>query len=359
MVHRRLVLVVTGLLLLGISILRGCGQPPAPSGSSGSNSPTGTAGDADLSQLAGKISIDGSSSLFPVTEAAAEDFQAATKGKVRVTVGEGGTGTGFNVFLRGEVDICDASRPITQKEIDTAKSAGIEYVELPVCFDALTVAVHPSNKLESITTAELKKIWEPEAQDKILRWNQVNPDWPNQKLTLYGAGSSSGTFDYFTGAVTGKARSSRGDYNASEDDNTIVTGIKDDKDALGYLPYAYYAANKGKLKALAVDWDKDDVGPVAPSLENVEAGKYNPFSRPLFLYVNVAAAKRPEVKAFVEYYLKNAKRFAEECKYLPLPADAIPMVQERFAKLETGTGFKGEQEFGLKVQEILQRPPQK
>lgn len=305
------------------------------------------------------VRIDGSSSLFPVTEAAAEDFKAESRGKVRVTVGEGGTGSGFKKFLRSEIDVCDASRPITTEEIATAKEAGIEFIELPVCFDALTIAVHPSNTLDSISTTDLKKMWEPEAQGQIKRWNQVNPEWPDEELVLFGAGSSSGTFEYFTGAVTGKAKSSRGDYTASEDDNVLVQGIAGNKHALGYLPYAYYEPNKDKLKALAIDWDKDELGPVPPSLENVELGKYNPFSRPLFLYVNLKSAERPEVKAFVEFYLKNARKFAEECKYLSLPESAYRLVAERFSRLETGTAFDGKPEFGVRVEDILQRPLKK
>jgi phosphate transport system substrate-binding protein len=354
-------------VVLSVLVLSGCG----PSGDGGSGASKGTVGDksqgadelgeivttGDYSALSGDVKVDGSSSLFPVTEAAAEEFQKATKQKVKVRVGEGGTGSGFKRFLREEIDICDASRPITKDEIETAKSAGIAYIELPVCFDALTVAVHPSNKLESITTTELKKMWDSAAQEVITRWNQVNPAWPDEELALFGAGSASGTFEYFTGAI-GKTRDSRGDYTFSEDDNILVQGIAGNRNALGYLPYSYYEQNKDKLKALAIDWDKDEAGPVAPSLENVEQGKYNPFARPLFLYVNRKSADRPEVKAFVEFYLKNAKLFATEEKYLPLPDSAYTMASDRFEKLETGTGFKGEPEFGLRVEEILQRPPQ-
>lgn len=236
-------------LCLALLATAGCAPATKPtSGTGGSGGKGAASGDAsgsggivakgDYSTLSGTIKIDGSSSLFPVTEAAAEEFQNATKAKVKVTVGEGGTGSGFKKFLRDEIDICDASRPITNEEIETAKKAGIEYIELPVCFDAITVAVHPSNKLESITTPELKKIWEAAAQGTITRWNQVNPEWPDEELALFGAGSASGTFEYFTGAV-GKSKDSRGDYTASEDDNVLVQGIAGNKNALGYLPYSY------------------------------------------------------------------------------------------------------------------------
>jgi phosphate transport system substrate-binding protein len=304
------------------------------------------------------ITIDGSSTLYPVSEAVAEEFQNSTKNNVHVTVGHGGTGSGFKKFGRGEIEICDASRPILQAEIDVLAAAKIEYIEIPVCFDALTVAVHPSNELNSITIAELKKMWEPAAQEKITRWNQINPAWPDAELTLYGAGSDSGTFDYFTEAIVGKAKSSRGDYTPNEDDNALVQGIAGNKHALGYIPFYYYQENTDKLKALAIDWEKDDVGPVPPSLQNVEAGKYNPLSRPLFIYVNRKAAERPEVKAFVEFYLQHARELVTAIKYLPLPDKAYTAGLERFAKLQTGTGFHGKQEIGLSVDEILNRQPE-
>ena len=304
----------------------------------------------------GVINVDGSSTVYLVTEAVAEEFQNASQGNVKVTVGIAGTGGGFKKFCRGEIDVADASRPIMKAEMETAREHGIGYIELPVCFDALTVAVHPSSKLDSITVAELKKIWEPDAQGKITRWNQVNPDWPDEELSLFGAGSDSGTFDYFTEAIVGKAKSSRGDYNSSEDDNSLVTGIAGNKHALGYLPFAYYENNKDKLKALAIDWEKG-AGPVLPALDNVVQGKYNPLSRPLFIYVNKKSAERPEVKGFVEFYLKNAAQLAAEVKYLPLPEQAYTMGLERFAKLQTGSGFGGEPEIGLPVEEILKREP--
>src|ERR687896_640233 len=242
------------------------------------------------------IHIDGSSTVYPATEAVAEEFQKAKKGAVNVTVGISGTGGGFKKFCRGETDISDASRPILKEEMELCKHHGIEYIELPVCFDALTVAVNPKNDwVTSITVAELKKIWEPEAQGKITQWNQVRPEWPNEKLLLFGAGADSGTFDYFTEAITGKAKASRGDFTASEDDNVLVQGIEGNRYALGYIPFAYYAPHANRMKALAIDWDKDQHGPVLPSQENVLKGIYNPLSRPLFIYVNRKAAERPEV----------------------------------------------------------------
>jgi phosphate transport system substrate-binding protein len=353
------------LAAIAACLISGCGgqeanQKSGASTAATASTPTGGGTDAkpesqeDLKSLKGTIKVDGSSTVYLVTEKVAAVFQKASR--VKVTVGISGTGGGFKKFVRGEIDIADASRPILKAEMDDARKANIEYIELPVCFDALTVAVNPANTLESITVAELKKMWEPEASQKVTRWNHVNAAWPDAELTLYGAGTDSGTFDYFTEAICGKAKSSRGDYGANENDNVIVQGISGNKHALGYIPFAYYVTNKSKLKALAVDWEKG-AGPVLPSLENVLAGKYNPLSRPLFIYVNRKAADRPEVKAFVEFYLKQANELAAKVKYLPLPEKAYTMGLDRFAKLQTGSGFGGEAEIGLPVEEILSREP--
>ena len=305
------------------------------------------------------IKIDGSSTVFPVTEAVAEEFQKEKRGSVNVTVGISGTGGGFKKFVRGEIDVADASRPILTEEMAQAKANGIEFLELPVAFDALTVVVNPQNNwVESITVAELKKIWEPEAQGKITHWNQVRPEWPNEKIALFGAGADSGTFDYFTEAIVGKAKASRGDYTASEDDNVLVQGIEGNKYALGYIPYAYFAPHSSKMKALGIDWDKNKTkGPVMPSPENVLAGTYNPLSRPLFIYVSRKSLDKPAVKEFVEFYLKNVGILAKEVKYMPLPDTAYQMAVERVRVMQTGSGFGGVPEVGLPVEEILKRPP--
>lgn len=305
------------------------------------------------------IKIDGSSTVFPVTEAVAEEFQKEKRGAVNVTVGISGTGGGFKKFARGEIDVADASRPILTEEMAQAKANGIEYLELPVAFDALTVVVNPQNNwVDSITVAELKKIWEPEAQGKITHWNQVRPGWPNEEIALFGAGADSGTFDYFTEAIVGKAKSSRGDYTASEDDNVLVQGIEGNKYALGYIPYAYFAPHSSRMKALGIDWEKNKVkGPITPSPENVLAGTYNPLSRPLFIYVSRKSLDKPAVKEFVEFYLKNVGTLAREVKYLPLPDAAYQMATERLRVMQTGTGFSGVPEVGLPVEEILKRPP--
>ncbi|SFU56050.1 PstS family phosphate ABC transporter substrate-binding protein [Nitrosospira multiformis] len=299
------------------------------------------------------IKIDGSSTVFPITEAVAEDFQIAMKGAAKVTVGISGTGGGFKKFCRGEIDIANASRPILKKEMDNCKTAGVQYVEMPVAFDALTVVVNPRNDwVKTITVAELKKIWEPDAQGKITRWNQVNSAWPDEPIKLYGPGADSGTFDYFTEAVVGKAKSSRGDYTASEDDNVLVQGVASDKNALGYFGFAYYNENQKKLEALPVDGGK---GGVLPSLKTVEDGSYQSLSRPIFIYINIKAGEKPEVRKFIEFYMKNAPALVREVKYFPLPAQAYTANLEHLDKKKLGTVFNGQPEVGLKIDELLKR----
>jgi phosphate transport system substrate-binding protein len=300
------------------------------------------------------VRIDGSSTVFPITEAISEEFQNAKN--IRVTVGISGTGGGFKKFCRGEVDITEASRPILTKEMEACKTANIEYIELPIAYDALTVAVNPKNDfIQSITVAELKTMWEPEAQTKIKTWKQVNPAWPDTELKLYGAGTDSGTFDYFTEAIVGKAKSSRGDFTASEDDNVLVNGVAGDKGALGYFGYAYYEENKDKLKALPIV-AKAGAPAVAPSDATVMDGSYQPLSRPLFIYVNAAAAKsKPEVKAFVDYYLENSTDIIKEVKFITLPENEQQAVIAHWESQKPGTGFGGQPEVGVKIEDLLKR----
>ena len=300
------------------------------------------------------IKIDGSSTVFPVSEAVAEEFQGQNR-DVKVTVGMSGTGGGFKKFIRGETDISDASRPISEKEMAAAKEAGIEYIELPVAFDALTVMVNPSNTwVKELTAEDLKKIWAPEAQGKITKWNQVRPEWPDAPLALYGPGADSGTFDYFTEAIVGKAKSSRGDFTASEDDNVLVQGVANDKNALGYFGFAYYAENQDKLKAVPVV--NAEGKPIMPSPETVKDGSYNPLSRPIFIYVNKKSlADKPEVKKFVEFYLENAPELVKEVKYVALPDDAYAKAQERVAGMKTGTVYAGKEAVGIKIDELFTR----
>jgi len=299
------------------------------------------------------IKIDGSSTVFPVTEAVAEEFQKAQKGKIRVTVGISGTGGGFKKFCRGETDIQDASRPILKSEMEECRKNNIAYVEMPVAYDALTVVVNPKNAfLKGLTIAELKKIWEPAAQGKITHWNQVNPAWPNAPLKLFGAGADSGTFDYFTEAVTGKAKSSRGDFTASEDDNVLVQGVSRDVNALGFFGYAYFDENKDKLKAVPISW-KDGDKPVAPSVSTVLDGTYQPLSRPIFIYVSAGALKKAEVRQFVEFYNKNADKLVREVKYVPLPTAAYADNVAAMSKNRLGTKFGGENKVGLTIEQLM------
>ena len=300
---------------------------------------------------AGTIRIDGSSTVYPITEAVAEDFQIAKRGKARVTVGISGTGGGFKKFCRGEVDITNASRPIMQKEMDKCKKAGIEYVEMPVAFDALTVVIHPKNNWsKTITVAELKKMWGPAAQNKINSWNQINPAWPNAKFKLYGAGADSGTFDYFTEAIVGKSKSSRGDFTASEDDNVLVQGVSRDKNGLAFFGFAYYVENKKKLKAVAIDAGN---GGVLPSYETVANGTYQPLSRPIFIYVSVKAAKRPEVRDLIDFYMTKGPALVEEVKYFPLPKAVYSLNLENLDKKKVGTVFGGESKMGMKIEDVM------
>ena len=303
------------------------------------------------------VKIDGSSTVFPITEAVAEEFQKAKKGTVQVTVGISGTGGGFKKFCRGEIDVSNASRPILDKEMADCKAAGIKYIELPVAFDALTLVMNPKNSfLKQITAAELKTMWEPAAQGKILKWNQVNAAWPDSGLKLFGPGADSGTFDYFTEAIVGKSKSSRGDFTASEDDNVLVQGVSRDAGALGYFGFAYFLENKDKLKAVPVVNPKTGKA-VEPSLEAVISGDYQPLSRPIFIYVNAASVDKPEVKEFVEFYLKNAAALTKEVKYVPLTDADYKHALDNFSKKKTGTAFGGHSEVGVKVSDLLKRDP--
>jgi phosphate transport system substrate-binding protein len=300
------------------------------------------------------VKVDGSSTVYPITEAVAEEFQKAKKNAIKVTVGISGTGGGFKKFCRGETDISDASRPILKKEMEDCKAAGVEYYELPVAFDALTVVVNPKNSfIKQLTIAEMKKMWEPAAQGKVTRWNQVNPAWPDQPMKLFGPGADSGTFDYFTEAVVGKSKSSRGDFTASEDDNVLVQGVSRDVNGLGYFGFAYYVENKDKLKAVPIVNEKGQA--VAPSMEAVEKGSYSPLARPIFIYVNAKSLAKPEVREFTEYYMKNGAQLSKEVKYVPLPAKAYTQAWEHVVNGKKGTVFGGMAEVGITIEELLKR----
>jgi phosphate transport system substrate-binding protein len=303
--------------------------------------------------LAQTVKIDGSSTVFPITEAVAEDFQKSKKGAIRVTVGISGTGGGFKKFCRGETDISNASRPILRAEMEECRKAGIEYMEMPVAYDALTVVINPKNNfIKSMTVAELKKIWEPSAQGKITHWNQVNPAWPNSPIKLFGAGADSGTFDYFTEAINGKSKASRGDFTASEDDNVLVQGVQRDVNALGYFGYAYYAENREKLKAVPIV-EKDGKPAVSPSLETVINGTYQPLARPIFIYVNAKSAAKPEVREFIQFFNQHGEKLTKEVKYVPLPSKAYSYNLEVLSKQKLGTKFGGENKVGLTIEDLM------
>lgn len=296
------------------------------------------------------VKIDGSSTVFPVTEAVAEEYQKANRGQ-KVTVGISGTGGGFKKFCRGETDIQNASRPITANEMKDCRAAGVQYIELPVAFDALTVVVNKDNPLKEISIEDLKKMWEPAAQGKVMRWKDVNPAFPDAPLVLFGAGADSGTFDYFTEAVTGKSKSSRGDFTASEDDNVIVQGVSRDKNSLGFFGYAYYEENKGKIKGLPISWKGGKA--VAPNEQHVLDGTYQPLSRPIFIYVNAKSLARPEIKAFAEYYMKQGPKLVKEVKYVPLPAKAYEYNLAALEKGRVGTKMGGENKVGLTIEQLM------
>ena len=300
------------------------------------------------------VKIDGSSTVFPITEAVAEEFQKSKKNTIKVTVGISGTGGGFKKFCRGETDVSGASRPILKKEMDDCKAAGINYYELPVAFDALTVVINPKNTfIKQLTVAEMKKIWEPAAQGKVTKWNQVNPQWPDQPMKLFGPGADSGTFDYFTEAVVGRAKSSRGDFTASEDDNVLVQGVARDVNSLGYFGFAYYVENKDKLKAVPIVNEKGQ--PILPSHDAVISGTYSPLARPIFIYVSERALAKPEVKEFTQYYMTHAAKLAKEVKYVPLPDAAYRAAWEHVTKGKKGTVFGGTPEVGVTIDELLKR----
>ncbi|HQU98877.1 MAG TPA: PstS family phosphate ABC transporter substrate-binding protein [Nitrosomonas sp.] len=296
------------------------------------------------------VKVDGSSTVFPITEAVAEDFQTAKKGAIRVTVGISGTGGGFKKFCRNEIDVVNASRPITVAEMEACKEQGVQFIEMPIAYDALTVVVNPKNTWsKTITVEELKKIWEPAAQGTITQWNQINPAWPEKKIKLYGAGADSGTFEYFTEAIVGKAKSSRGDFTASEDDNVLVQGVASDIYALGFFGFAYYTENSKRVTAVAVD---SGTGGVLPSAATVENNSYKPLSRPIFIYINAKSADKPEVDEFVKFYMSNAEKLVTEVKYFPLSKEVYHLNLEHMQKRKLGTVFKGSG-VNIKLEDIL------
>lgn len=296
------------------------------------------------------IEIDGSSTVYPITDAVAKAFRQQ-RSNVQITVAFSGTTGGFKKFCAGQTDINDASRPISTQEIETCRQAGVRFLELPIAFDALTLAVNPQNTwAQNLTTEELKRIWEPAAQGKVTNWNQVRASFPNRPLQLYGAGDQSGTYDYFAEVITGGS-DTRTDYTASEDDNILVRGVSTDPNALGYFGFSYYEGNQNQLRALAID---NGNGAIAPTRETVENAEYQPLSRPLFIYVNaVAAQQNPALRDFVEFYLENGFNTVKSVAYIPLPERAYEIGKVHFYRGEVGTAYDGKPQPNLTIGEVL------
>lgn len=337
-------LAVAGVIAAVATLAVACG------GGEGGGGPT-EPGATRPPSVSGSVTVDGSSTVFPITEAVAEEFRNV-EGDVRVTVGISGTGGGFEKFCNGETDISDASRPIKQSEIEACAANGIEYIELPVAFDGLAVVVNPENDwVDCLTVAELKKMWEPAAQGVVTRWNQIRDDFPDEPLVLFGAGTDSGTFDYFTEAIVGESGASRGDYTATEDDNVTVQGVAGTKNALGYFGFAYFEENADRLKLVAIDGGD---GCVLPSEETVNNGTYTPLSRPLFIYVRADRADDPAVQAFVDFYLSDdaMKALVPEVGYVALPDRVIEGARARWQARTTGSVFPDAPE-GATLEELF------
>lgn len=301
-------------------------------------------------EVSGNVLVDGSSTVFPISEAMAEEFMKANPG-VRVTVGVSGSGGGFKKFCNDETDISNASRPIKDSEIELCQQGNIEYIEVPIAFDGLSVVVNPENDfVNCLTIDELKKMWQPEAQGKISSWKQIRPEFPDVEMRLYGPGTDSGTYDYFTKGTVGKEGSSRGDYTASEDDNVIVQGVASDKGGLGFFGYAYYEENKDNLKLVEIDGGK---GCVAPSFATIADGSYSPLSRPEFFYVKKSVADRPDVKSFVEFQIAPENQpLISEVGYVPLPEDVMKIAKERYDTGKVGSVFVGDTK-GKSLKELM------
>jgi phosphate transport system substrate-binding protein len=332
-------------------VLFGCKKGEAPAGETG---PTGAPGSGKAAEAA-IISIDGSSTVFPISEAVAEEF--GKQSDARVTIGVSGTGGGFKKFCKGETAITGASRPIKPSEVELCKSGNVEYVELPIAYDGISVVVNPRNDWAThMTVAELKALWRPEAQAEVKRWSQVRTGWPDKEIHLFGAGVDSGTYDYFTTAIVGTEHSSRGDFTSSEDDNVLVQGVAMDPLALGFFGYAYYAENRAKLKALPID-DENDAngkGPIQVSPETINDGTYSPLSRPIFVYVGKSQMARPEIQAFMQFYVDHASKLVSEVGYIPLPERAYALVSKRLETRVVGSVFGGAgSRVGVSVESLL------
>ena len=334
---------VLGAIILSLA-LAGCGEA-APAVQSGASS-SGTM------DLVGDINVDGSSTVFPITEAVAEEFGNLTNKQVRVTVGVSGTGGGFKKFCNGETQVSDASRPIKASEVSLCQEGEVEYIEIPVAIDGLTVIVNQDNDFaRCMTIEELDKMWGPEAEETVTKWSQVRDGWPGEDMDMYAPGVDSGTFDYFTDTVSGESGASRGDFTASEDDNLIIQGVSGEKNGVGYLGYSYYVENAGKLKAVEIDGGD---GCVAPTDATINQGTYSPLSRPLFIYVRKDAANEPHIAEFIRYYLsEEGQKLVAEVGYIPFPQAVYDLARAKFDNGITGTVFGGENPMKGPVEEVL------
>ncbi|MGM0555141.1 MAG: phosphate ABC transporter substrate-binding protein PstS family protein [Myxococcota bacterium] len=338
-------MILIGLLVASVG-LAGCKSDSE--GSAGEEE-----GGGEASGKSNLIAIDGSSTVYPINEAVAEEFGNASGH--RVNIGVSGTGGGFKKFCRGELDVTGASRPISPEEVEMCKAEGISYIEIPVAYDGISVVVNPANDfVESMTVAELEKMWKPASEGKVTKWNQIRDDWPDKKFSLYGAGIASGTYDYFTQAVVGQEHSSRGDFTSSEDDNVLVQGVANDPNALGFFGFAYYDENKDSLKAVGIKTDAE-AKPVLPSRETISKATYQPLTRPLFIYVSEKSAEEnPAVPELVEFYLTESEELIEYAGYVPLPEETNKLLLERFEARETGSVFGGEgSKIGVSVADLL------
>ena len=338
----------------GTSGSAGAAMGAAGSAGSGAGQPEKAADPGIYAGLSGDVPIDGSSTVFPITEAVAEEFGGLTDGKVRVVVGISGTGGGFRKFCDNETVIADASRPIKQKEVDLCAAAGVEYIELPAAIDGLSVVVNPENDfVDCLSVEQLNKIWSPESEGVVTHWNQVDPSWPAEEIKMYAPGVDSGTFDYFTEAINGDGGVSRGDFVASEDDNVLVQGVSGDRYSIGYFGYAYYVENKDKVKVVPINGGN---GCIAPTDDAINNGSYTPLSRPLFIYVRSDAAQKPHIAEFVRYYLSpGGQELAASVGYIPFPQEVYDLGLSKFNSGATGTVFGGDDAFKGSVVEGLQR----
>lgn len=342
----------TSIAALALSLAACGGGTPQAGTSPAGESPAGGSPAASPAAAEATVKVDGSSTVFPISEAMAEEFMKANP-STKVIVGSSGTGGGFKKFCAGETDISNASRPIKAEEIELCKKGNVEYVELPVSYDGLSVVVNPKNDFVTcLSVDQLKKMWEPAAEGKVKNWKDIDPKFPDKPMALYGPGTDSGTYDYFTKAITGEEGKSRGDYTPSEDDNVIVQGVSGDEGSLGFFGYAYYEANKDKLKLVEIKGKSGKC--VAPSAATIADGSYEPLSRPEFIYIRKDALSKPEVKAFAAFQIDPAnKQIIADTGYLPLPEELAPLVKARLDAATTGTMFADKDAKKKKLADLL------